>query len=51
MSVSAETVYAIPAEVRKSGRQEEIAAFLAEVLGMEKIPSCKGLLNGLLSNM
>jgi len=36
MSVSAETVYAIPAEVRKSGRQEEIAAFLAEVLGMEK---------------
>jgi stage V sporulation protein D (sporulation-specific penicillin-binding protein) len=36
MSVSAETVYAIPAEVRKSGRQEEIAAKLAGLLNMQK---------------
>jgi stage V sporulation protein D (sporulation-specific penicillin-binding protein) len=36
MSVSAETVYAIPAEVRKSGKQEEIAAKLAEILKMDK---------------
>lgn len=36
MSVSAETVYAIPAEVRKSGRQEEIAAKLAEALKIDK---------------
>ena len=36
MSVSAETVYAIPAEVRKSGRKEEIAALLADWLDMDK---------------
>ncbi|MGI6450326.1 MAG: stage V sporulation protein D [Desulfitobacteriia bacterium] len=36
MSVSAETVYAVPAEVRKSKRQEEIAAVLAEILEMDK---------------
>jgi len=36
MSVSIETVYAIPAEVKKSGKQEEIAAKLAEVLSMDK---------------
>ena len=36
MSVSAETVYAVPAEVRKSGRQEEIAAELAAILNMDK---------------
>ncbi|NLI90785.1 MAG: stage V sporulation protein D [Peptococcaceae bacterium] len=36
MSVSTETAYAIPAEVKKSGRQEEIAAKLAEILEMNK---------------
>jgi len=36
MSVSSETVYAIPAEVKKSGRQEEIAVKLAEILEMDK---------------
>lgn len=36
MSVSAETVYAVPAEVRKSGRQDEIAGKLAEILEMDK---------------
>lgn len=36
MSVSSETVYAIPAEVRKSGRQEEIANQLARLLEIEK---------------
>lgn len=36
MSVSTETVYAVPAEVRKSGQQEKIAAKLAEILEMDK---------------
>jgi stage V sporulation protein D (sporulation-specific penicillin-binding protein) len=36
MSVSAQTVYAIPAEVRKSKRQDEIAAGLAAILDMEQ---------------
>lgn len=36
MSVSAQTVYAIPAEVRKSGQQDEIAAKLAGILDMDK---------------
>lgn len=36
MSVSTETVYAIPAEVRKSSRQEEIAGQLAGILEMDK---------------
>lgn len=36
MSVSSETVYAVPAEVKKSGRQEEIASELAPLLEMEK---------------
>jgi stage V sporulation protein D (sporulation-specific penicillin-binding protein) len=36
MSVSTETAYAVPAEVKKSGRQEEIAAKLSEILGMNK---------------
>lgn len=33
MSVSTETVYAVPAEVRQSGRTKEIAATLAPMLG------------------
>jgi len=36
MSVSTETVYAVPAEVRKSGKQEEIASKLAEILKIDK---------------
>lgn len=36
MSVSTETLYAVPAEVRKSGRQEEIANQLAVILQMDK---------------
>lgn len=36
MSVSTETVYAVPAEVRKSAKQEETAAKLAELLGMNQ---------------
>lgn len=35
VSISTETVYAIPAEVRSSGRQEEIANKLAPVLGKD----------------
>lgn len=33
MSVSSETIYAVPAEVRQSGRVKEIAADLAQLLG------------------
>lgn len=33
MSVSSETIYAVPAEVRQSGRTKEIAASLAQLLG------------------
>jgi len=33
MSVSSETVYAIPAEVRQSGRAKEMAATLSQILG------------------
>lgn len=36
MSVSSQTVYAIPAEVKKSGRQEEIASKLSEILDLNK---------------
>ena len=36
MSVSVDTVYAIPAEVRKSEREDEVATLLAETLGMDK---------------
>jgi len=36
MSISSETVYAVPAEVRKSGRQEEIANQLAVLLETDK---------------
>ncbi|UWG98429.1 stage V sporulation protein D [Dehalobacter sp. DCM] len=36
MSVSSQTIYAIPAEVRKSGQQEEIAAKLSDILDMKK---------------
>ncbi len=36
MSVSVDTVYAIPAEVRKSEREDEIATLLAETLDMDK---------------
>lgn len=36
MSVSSQTVYAIPAEVRNSGREEEIAASLSGILDMKK---------------
>lgn len=36
MSISADTVYAVPAEVRKSGREEEIALKLAGILEMDK---------------
>ncbi|KUO60706.1 MAG: stage V sporulation protein D [Gracilibacter sp. BRH_c7a] len=36
MSVSVDTVYAIPAEVRKSGKEDEIATLLAETLEMDK---------------
>ncbi|RNC29517.1 MAG: Stage V sporulation protein D [Candidatus Dichloromethanomonas elyunquensis] len=36
MSVSTETAYAVPAEVKKSGRQEEIAMKLAQILDMNK---------------
>ncbi|HWJ03692.1 MAG TPA: stage V sporulation protein D [Verrucomicrobiae bacterium] len=43
VSISTETVYAIPAEVRASGRQEEISNKLAPVLGMD----AKDLLNKL----
>ncbi|MDA8441603.1 MAG: stage V sporulation protein D, partial [Peptococcaceae bacterium] len=35
-SISTETVYAIPAEVRTSGRQQEIAQRLAPLLGMKE---------------
>ncbi|HWQ71060.1 MAG TPA: penicillin-binding transpeptidase domain-containing protein [Desulfitobacteriaceae bacterium] len=33
MSVSSETIYAVPAEVKQSGRTKEIAADLAQLLG------------------
>ncbi len=33
MSVSSETIYAVPAEVRQSGRTKEIATSLAQLLG------------------
>ncbi|NSW83744.1 MAG: stage V sporulation protein D [Syntrophothermus sp.] len=36
ISVSADSVYANPAEVRKSGRAEEIAHTLAQILGLEE---------------
>lgn len=36
MSVSAETVYAIPAEVKKSGKMQEIAQRLAGILEMDQ---------------
>lgn len=36
MSVSSDTVYAVPAEVKKSGKQQEIAEKLAEILEMDK---------------
>ncbi len=36
ISISSETVYAIPAEVRASGRQKEIAKQLAPLLGMDE---------------
>lgn len=36
MSVSTQTVYAIPAEVKKSGRGDEIADKLAKILGENK---------------
>lgn len=36
MSVSTETVYAVPAEVKKSGKSEEIAATLSGILEMDK---------------
>jgi len=36
ISISSETVYAIPAEVRASGRQAEVAKQLAPLLGMEE---------------
>ena len=36
MSVSVDTVYAIPAEVRKSERGDEVATSLAQVLAMDK---------------
>lgn len=36
MSVSSQTIYAVPAEIRKSGRQEEIAGKLAKILTMDQ---------------
>lgn len=36
MSVSTDTVYAVPAEVRKSGKEDEIAVILGESLEMNK---------------
>jgi len=36
ISVSTDSFYAIPAQVRKSGRAEETAAKIAQVLGMEQ---------------
>jgi len=36
MSVSSDTIYAIPAEVKKSGKQLEIAEKLAQILEMDK---------------
>ena len=36
ISISSETVYAIPAEVRASGRQNDIAKQLAPLLGMDE---------------
>lgn len=36
ISISADSVYAIPAEIRKSGKEKEIAAGLAQILGMDE---------------
>lgn len=36
ISISADSVYAIPAEIRKSGKEKEIAAALAQILEMDE---------------
>jgi stage V sporulation protein D (sporulation-specific penicillin-binding protein) len=36
MSISSQTVYAIPAEVKKAGRSDETAEKLAKILGLKK---------------